>query len=182
MKRIFFKSIAGMVTIMLALTVPTAPMAHASQIPEGYITHELTRFVVSLPAEFIKSEGWSSETNMSLNSDKVLQWDDGDEYSSSATINVYDFEGDIGNLSEYANNMLWSVKALDETCDEPVVSANTVLLRSTSEVGDGIMINWRFLVVNDDGKIAGGTISYRGEEAKYYDGIVEPIIHSITFK
>ena len=181
MMRIDLKRIAAMVTIMLALTVPTAPTAHA-QAPEGYITHELTGFVVSLPAEFIKSDGWSSETSISLNSDELLLWDDGDEYSSSATINVYDFEGNINDLNEYAQNMLWSVKALDETCDEPIVEGNTVMLRSTSELDDGVMINWRFIVVNDDGKIAGGTISYRGEEAKYYEGIVEPIIHSITFK
>ena len=182
MKRIDLKRFTAMASILLALAVSTAPTANATQAPEGYVTHELTGFVVSLPAEFIKSEGWSSETSISLNSDESLLWDDGDEYSSSATINVYDFEGNINDLNEYAQNMLWSVKALDETCDEPIVEGNTVMLRSTSELDDGVMISWRFIVVNDDGKIAGGTISYRGEEAKYYDGIVEPIIHSITFK
>lgn len=154
----------------------------ATPVPEGYKTFELTGFQVSVPDEFNKSEGWSSESNISLNSDAVNLREDGNEYGSSATINAYDMEGSIADLNEYAQNMMWSVKAMDETCDEPVVEGNTVILRSTSDVGDGYLINWRFLVVNEDGKIAGGTISYRGEEANIYDGIVTPIIQSIQFK
>ena len=158
------------------------PIHAATAVPEGYNTFELTGFYVSLPAEFQKSEGWSTETTMSFNSDAVNLRDDGDEYGSSATVNVYDVEGRIGNLSEYAENMKWSVKAMDEDCEDPVVEGNTILLRSTSDVGNGYLINWRFLVVNDDGKTAGGTISYRSEEAKFYDSIVNPIIQSIQFK
>ena len=169
------------VTAIVITAIWGSPM-RAAAAPDGYKTYELTGFYVDIPDEFNKSEGWSSDTNMRLDSDKSNLWDDGDEYSSSATIDVYDFEGSVSNLNEYAQNMLWSVKALDEECDEPVVEGNTIVLRSTSEVGDGYLINWRFLVAGEDGKVAGGTISYRSEEAKYYDDIVTPIIQSVRFK
>ena len=171
-----------MVTAIVMTALCNSPIQAATAVPEGYKTYELTGFYVSLPDEFNKSEGWSTESTMSFNSDASHEWDDGDEYTSFATVNVYDVDGNIENIGEYAENMKWSVKAMDEECDEPVVEGNTVLLRSTSEVGDGYLINWRFLVVNENGKTAGGTISYRGEEAKFYDSIVTPIIQSIQFK
>lgn len=173
-------NIIAVAFVMMALC-PNVIKA-ATPVPEGYKTFELTGFQVSVPNEFNKSEGWSSESNISLNSDAVNLREDGNEYGSSATINAYDMDGSIADLNEYAQNMMWSVKAMDETCDEPIVEGNTVILRSTSDVGDGYLINWRFLVVNEDGKIAGGTISYRGEEANIYDSIVTPIIQSIQFK
>ena len=173
-------NIIAVAFVMMALC-PNVIIA-ATPVPEGYKTFELTGFQVSVPNEFNKSEGWSSESNISLNSDAVNLREDGNEYGSSATINAYDMDGSIADLNEYAQNMMWSVKAMDETCDEPIVEGNTVILRSTSDVGDGYLINWRFLVVNEDGKIAGGTISYRGEEANIYDGIVTPVIQSIEFK
>ena len=151
-------------------------------VPDGYITHELTGFRVSLPSEFEKNEGWNTEMNLSFGSNAINVRDDGDEYLSSATINVYDMEGDIENALEYAQNMKGSAMAMDEVCDEPIIEGNTIILRSTSDLGDGFLINWRFLVINSDSKIAGGTISYRGEDAKFYDGIVTPIIQSIQFK
>ena len=171
-----------MATAIVMTALCGGPIHAATAAPEGFKTYELTGFYVSLPDEFNKSEGWSTETTMSFNSDALHEREDGNEYSSSATVNVYDIEGSIENLNEYAQNMMWSVKAMDEECDEPVVEGNTVLLRSTSDVGDGYLINWRFLVVNGDGKTAGGTISYRGEDAKFYDSIVTPIIQSVQFK
>ena len=178
------KGLLEIITVMLCFVMALCPniIIALTPAPEGYKTFELTGFQVSVPDEFNKSEGWSSESTISLNSDACHVWEDGEEYSSSATINAYDYEGNVTDLNEYAQNMLWSVKAMDETCDEPVVEGNTIILRSTSEVGDGYLINWRFLVVNEDGKIAGGTISYRGEETKFYEGIVIPIIQSIQFK
>lgn len=169
---------------IVTVSVFMAMWAITGNAAETYVfkTYQLTNFSVDIPEEFNLSEGWSSETNLRFDSDARHEWDDGDEYSSSATIDIYEFDGTIENLTEYANNMVWSVKALDEECDDPIVEGNTALLRSTSEVGDGYLINWRFLVVNTGGKIAGGTISYRGEEAKFYDGIVKPIIQSIRFK
>ena len=180
MKKIFVNILMVIACVAIALCANTSHAATATL--EGYNTYELSGFTVNIPDEFVKSEGWSTETTMRLGSDKLNMRDDGGEYSSSATIDVYVFDGNVENLNEYAENMKWSVKAMDETCDEPVVEGNTVILRSTSDVGDGFLINWRFLVVNEDGRIAGGTISYRGEEAKYYDDIVTPIIQSIQFK
>ena len=180
MKKTFHHII--MVSAILMTTIGGSVGHAAAAVPEGYKTYELTGFCVSLPDEFNKSEGWSTESTMSFNSDASHVWDDGEEYISFATVNVYDVDGTIENIGEYAENMKWSAKAMDETCDDPIVDGNTVLLRSTSEVGDSFMINWRFLVINDNGKAAGGTISYRNEEAKFYDSIVTPIIQSIQFK
>ena len=176
MKKLILMSLAATVAMVWCTNRAFAA------VPEGHKTLELSGFYVSVPEEFEKAEGWSSESNMSLNSNATNIRDDGEEYLSSATINVYDMDGSIAELNEYAQNMMWSAKAMDEACDEPVVEGNTAIMRSTSDVGDGYMINWRFLVVNEDGKIAGGTISYRGEDAKFYDGIVTPIIQSIQFK
>lgn len=157
--------------------------AHAAA-PKGSKTIDLPGFTVSIPGEFEKSEGWSSESQMSFNSNAVNVRDDGDEYLSSATINVYETESDIENLNmnEFAQNMMWSAKAMEEVCDEPIVEGNTIILRSSIDTGYGFAINWRFIVVNEDGKTAGGTISYHEGDAKYYEGIVMPIIQSIQFK
>ena len=180
MRRIISNIIMAMTIIVTAAW--SFPIHAARTAPEGYKTYELPWFSVSVPDEFNKSEGWSSETTMRLDSDKINTRDDGEEYSSSATIDIYQMEGDIADLNEFANNMVWSIKAMDEECEEPVIEGNTALLRSTSELEEGFMINWRFLVVNEDGRIAGGTISYFNEDAKFYDGIVTPIIQSIQFK
>ena len=175
------KKLMNTVATMSILMAMWATAGHAIET-EIITAYQLTNFSVEIPAEFNLLEGWSSETSMRFDSETIHEWDDGEEYSSSATIDIYEFEGTIENLTEYANNMVWSVKAMDEECDDPIVEGNTALLRSTSEVGDGYLVNWRFLVVNTDGKIAGGTISYRSEEAQFYDGIVNPIILSIKFK
>jgi hypothetical protein len=151
-------------------------------VPDGYKTHQLTGFSVSLPSEFVKADGWSSESSLSFNSNAVNVRDDGDEYLSSANINVYDMDGDIEEINDYAQNMVGSAKAMDEVCDEPIIEGNTVILRSISELDEGFVVYWRFIVINQDGKIAGGTISYYGADAKFYDGIVTPIIQSIQFK
>ena len=177
MKRFILIAFAASVAMLLCV----GNKAQAA-VPDGYITHELTGFRVSLPSEFEKSEGWNTEMNLSFNSNAINVRDDGYEYLSSATINVYDMEGDIEHASEYAQNMMGSAMAMDEACEEPIIEGNTVILRSRSDLDDGFLIYWRFLVINSDSKIAGGTITYRGEDAKFYDGIVTPIIESIQFK
>ena len=181
MKNILLRiSIAASVAMMLCFNAINANAA----VPDGYKTLDYPGFTVSIPDEFEKSEGWSSESQMSFNSNAVNVRDDGEEYLSSATISVYETETDMEglNLNEVAQNMMWSARAMEEVCDEPIIEVNTVILRSTSDVGDGIVIYWRFIVINEDGKTAGGTISYYGGDAKFYDGIVMPIIQSIQFK
>ena len=181
MKNILLRiSIAASVAMMLCFNAINANAA----VPDGYKTLDYPGFTVSIPNEFEKSEGWSSESQMSFNSNAVNVRDDGEEYLSSATINVYEIESNLEelNLNEVAQNMMWSAKAMDETCDEPIIEGNTILLRSTIDTGYGFLISWRFTVVNEDGKTAGGTISYHEGDAKVYEGIVMPIIQSIQFK
>ena len=179
MKKYILMSLAATVVMILC-----ASNKAFAAVPDGYKTLDFPSFTVSLPNEFEKSEGWSSESQMSFNSNAVNVRDDGDEYLSSATINVYETESDTENLNmnEYAQNMMWSAKAMEEVCDEPIVEGNTIILRSTIDTGYGFAINWRFIVVNEDGKTAGGTISYHEGDAKYYEGIMMPIIQSIQFK
>ena len=177
MKKLFLMSLAASVAMVLCVS----NKAFAA-VPEGYKTIDFPGFTVSIPNEFEKSEGWSCETQMSFNSNAVNVRDDGDEYLSSATITVYETEGEIDELNEFAQNMMWSAKAMDEVCDEPIVEGNTVILRSTIELDEGYLINWRFNVINENGKVAGGTISYHVGDTKYYEGIVMPIIQSVQFK
>ena len=177
MKKLILMSLAASVAMILCVS----NKAFAA-VPEGYKTIDYPAFTVSIPNEFEKSEGWSCETQMSFNSNAVNVRDDGDEYLSSATINVYETEGEIDELNEFAQNMKGSATAMDEVCDEPIVEGNTVILRSTIELDEGYLINWRFVVINENGKVAGGTISYHVGDAKYYEGIVMPIIQSVQFK
>ena len=174
--------------IMIALAASFAMLFTSSKafaaVPEGYKALDFPGFTVSIPNEFEKSEGWSSESQMSFNSNAVNVRDDGEEYLSSATISLYEMETDMEdlNLNEAAQNMMWSAKAMDEVCDEPIVEGNTVILRSTIDTGYGLSVSWRFIVINEDGKTAGGTISYHEGDTKVYHGIVRPIIQSIQFK
>lgn len=181
MKNLFIQiTLAASVAMALCSSSINAQAA----VPEGFKTIDFPSFTVSIPNEFEKSEGWSSESQMSWNSNAVNVRDDGEEYLSSATINVYETESDIEdlNMNEYAENMMWSAKAMDEACEEPIVEGNTIILRSTIDTGYGLLVSWRFIVVNEDGKTAGGTISYHEGDAKYYQGNVTPIIQSIHFK
>ena len=102
------------IAVCVAMFVCVGNKAFAA-VPDGYKTHQLTGFSVGLPAEFEKADGWSSESNLSFNSNAVNVRDDGDEYLSSANINVYDMDGDIEEINEYAQNMVGSAKAMWST-------------------------------------------------------------------
>lgn len=166
----------------VVITLCASSINVLAAVPDGYKTCEFPSFTMNFPAEFSKSEGWSSETQMSFDSNAINLRDDGEEYLSSATITVYETDGDISELNEYAENMTGSAKAMDQVCDEPIIEGNTVILRSTIDTGYGLVVNWRFIVVNENGKTAGGTISYHEGDTKFYEGIVMPIIESIKFK
>lgn len=180
MKQLFFNILGVIVLMTCAGTIPATASEDGAQ--EGYKTYELSEFFVSIPAEFVKQEGWSSETNMRLNSEAYNLRDDGEEYSSSATIDVYYVEGDIPNINEYAANWQIGVRLTDGATDEPIIEGNTVLLHSYYDVDDGTVHNWRFTLINGDGRVAGGMVSYHSSEAKYYEGILRPLIQSIQFK
>ncbi len=167
----------------VAMALCTSTFHVNATVPEGYKTYEVGSFLVSIPAEFMKSEGWSSETQMSFNSNAVNVRDDGEEYLSSVTFNVFETEGDISELNEYAENMKGSAMAMEEKVEEPIIEGNTVIMRSTVDFDENYhYVNWRFVVFGDNGKVAGGTISYHCGDAKFYEGIVTPIIQSIEFK
>ena len=83
------------IAVCVAMFVCVGNKAFAA-VPDGYKTYQLTGFSVGLPAEFEKADGWSSESNLSFNSNAVNVRDDGDEYLSSANINVYDMDGGHG--------------------------------------------------------------------------------------
>ena len=174
--------------ILITLAASFAMLFTSSKVfaavPEGYRTLDFPGFTVSIPNEFEKSEGWSSDSQKSFNSNAVNVRDDGNEYLSSATITLYETETYMEdlNLDEVAKDMMWSAKAMDEACDEPIIEGNTVMLRSTIDTGYGLLVSWRFVVINEDGKTAGGTISYHEGDTKVYQGIVRPIIQSIQFK
>ena len=97
-------------------------------------------------------------------------------------INVFETDVELDDLNEYAENMTWSVKAMEETVVETTVEGNTMIMRTTSEIDYGHVVYWHFLVIGGNGKAAGGTISYYEGDAKFYDSIVTPIIQSIKFK
>ena len=167
----------------VAMALCTSTFHVNATVPEGYKTYEVGSFLVSIPAEFMKSEGWSSETQMSFNSNAINVRDDGEEYLSSVTFNVFETEGDISELNEYAENMKGSAMAMEEKVEEPIIEGNTVIMRSTVDFDENYhYVNWRFVVFGDNGKVAGGTISYHCGDAKFYEGIVTPIIQSIEFK
>ncbi len=179
------KNILLQITIAasVAMALCTSTFHVNATVPEGYKTYEVGSFLVSIPAEFMKSEGWSSETQMSFNSNAVNVRDDGEEYLSSVTFNVFETEGDISELNEYAENMKGSAMAMEEKVEEPIIEGNTVIMRSTVDFDENYhYVNWRFVVFGDNGKVAGGTISYHCGDAKFYEGIVTPIIQSIEFK
>ena len=178
MKNIFLITLAASFAMLF-----TSSKAFAA-VPDGYKTLDFPGFTVSIPNEFEKSEGWSSESQMSFNSNAVNVRDDGDEYLSSATITLYETETDMEdlNLNEAAQNMMWSAKAMEEACDEPIVEGNTVMLRSTIDTGYGLLVSWRFIVINEDGKTAGGTISYHEGDTKAYKGIGVTSIQCIQLK
>lgn len=180
MKNLLFK-ITIAASVVMALCISSF---HANAtVPEGYKTIQVGSFQVSIPAEFEKSEGWSSESQMSFNSNAVNVRDDGDEYLSSVTFNVYETEGDITELNEYAENMKGSAMAMEEKVEDPIIEGNTIIMRSTVDFDEEYYyVNWRFVVFGENGKVAGGTISYHCGDAKFYDGIVTPIIQSIEFK
>ena len=173
-----------LITLAASLAMLCSSNMVFAAVPEGYRTLDFPGFTVSIPNEFEKSEGWSSESQMSFNSNAVNVRDDGEEYLSSATITLYEMDTDMEdlNMNEAAQNVLWSAKAMEEVCDEPIIEGNTIMLRSTIDTGYGLLVSWRFIVINEDGTTAGGTISYHEGDTKVYQGIVMPIIQSIQFK
>ena len=156
----------------------------ATALPEGYKTFEFANFSLSVPEEFTTSYDANSEY-VRFNSDARLTFDDGEEYSSSATIDAGFMSGGgtPSQIKEIAETMKLSQEATGETCDEPVIDGNTILMRHYHESDyGGKYITWRGWVVSKDGKNISGNIAYPEKESKFYDGVAKNIVKTIKIK
>lgn len=149
-----------------------------------YVTHEFSKFSISVPREFSTSSDESSEI-VRFSSDAIHTLDDGTEFSSSAYIDV-SFMSDgatPGQLRETATNMKLSEEAKGETCDEPVIEDNVVTMRTYHDDDDGNqVVTWRWWIVSEGGNNVAGNIYYSSKEAKFYESVVMPIVKSIKIK
>ena len=153
-------------------------------IPDGFRTHEFTNFSISVPEEFSGSEIITDVVRFS--SEARLTLDNGDEVCSSAIIDCSFMTGGAtpSRIKETASTIKYSQEATGETCEEPVIEGNTILMRHYSERDGGSYkyITWRWWIVSKDGKNIAGNISYPDTQAKYYDPIVKAIVKSIKIK
>lgn len=86
-------------------------------------------------------------------------------------------------VKETAATMKASQEASGETCDEPVIEGNVILMRHFHDSGDGYkVITWRWWIVSEDGRNVAGNIYYPDTQAKFYDPIVTPMVKSIKMK
>lgn len=153
-------------------------------VPEGFKTHEFAHFSISVPEEFTTSSDASSDI-VSFSSEAMLKLDNGEETSSSANIDVSLMTDGAkpDQVKETAATMKASQEAAGETCDEPVIEGNTILMRHFHDSGDGYkVITWRWWIVSEDGRNVAGNIYYPETQAKFYDPIVTPMVKSIKMK
>lgn len=163
-----------------------AELAEAA-VPEGFKTHDFANYSISLPEEFTTSgeQDYGGSTTVRFSSEALLKLDDGEEVSSSATIDC-GFMADgaqPAQVKDTAATMKASQEAAGETCDEPVIDGNIILMRHYNDLGDGHKgITWRWWIVSDDGKNISGNIFYPDTQAKYYDGLAQKIVKTIKLK
>ena len=153
-------------------------------VPDGYKTYEFNGFTISVPEEFTTSDEASSD-NVRFSSEAMLKHDDGDEYSSSAYINCSIMTGGAtpSQIKETAQNLKLGQEATGETCDEPTIDGNTILMRHYYTNDDGSkVITWRWWIVSEDDKNISGSIYYDGTESKYYDDVAKKIVKTIKMK
>ena len=156
-------------------------------VPNGFKTYEFANFSISVPEDFIPGEeqDYGGSTTVRFATEKMVKHDDGEEYSSSATIDCgYVADGSTpSQIKEVASTMKLSQEAAGETCDEPIIDGNTILMRHYIDSGKGYkVITWRWWILSDSGKSVAGNISYSDTEGKYYDGIAQQIVKTIKMK
>jgi len=191
MKR-FFLSFAAVVAAVLLITGANECRAAetsceklmADVLPEDFQVFATPYFTISCPKEFQKSDMELGDEYLMLKTERLVQHEDGDEYTSSAQINVnYSTGGPTPNqIGEYAANFKASRKALEETCDEPVIDGNLVILRTYDGDEDYCTVNNFFTLIGKDGACIFGIISYDQADAHAYEDCVMPIIRSAKFK
>ena len=156
-------------------------------VPDGFKTHEFAYYTVSVPEEFTTSgeSDYGGTTTVRFDSGATLKLDDGTETSSSATIDCGSMNDGAkpAQIKETASTMKASQEAAGETCDEPVIDGNTILMRHYHDIGDGQKgITWRWWIVSESGVNVSGNIFYPEAQAKSYDGVAQKIVKSIKIK
>lgn len=155
--------------------------------PDGFKTHELAHFTISLPEEFTTSgeQDYGGTTTVRFDSEKSLKLDDGEETLSSATIDC-GFMADGAKpdkIKETAATMKSSQEAAGETCDEPTIDGNIILMRHYHDIGDGQKgITWQWWIVSESGNNISGNIFFPESQTKFYEPMVKPIVKSIKLK
>lgn len=156
-------------------------------VPDGFKSHEFAHFTISLPEEFTTSgeQDYGGTTTVRFFSEAKLKLAGDEETTSSATIDC-GFMSDgakPSQIKETATTMKASQEAADETCDEPTIDGNTILMRHYHDIGEGQKgITWRWWIVSESGHNISGNIFFPESQAKIYEPFVEPIVKSIRFK
>ena len=107
--------------------------AAEAAVPDGFKTHEFAHFTISLPEEFTTTgeQDYGGTTTVRFDSEAPLKLENGEETTSSATIDC-GFMSDgakPANIKETAATMKASQEAAGETCDEPKIEGNVILMR-----------------------------------------------------
>ena len=161
-------------------------------VPEGYQTYDTPNFNISVPKDFKKTALCNDKDLLQFDADTLLMHSDGEKYSSSIRVDAAfntgwstDLMGNAFNMKDYANNLKGMREQDNETCEEPVIDGNTMILRTYYNTGDTeneYRFNNIWFAVVDGDKAVSGTISYVQEEADTYDSVVVPIVKSIKIK
>ena len=122
---------------------------------------------------------------MRFDSEAPLKLENGEETTSSATIDC-GFMSDgakPANIKETAATMKASQEAAGETCDEPKIDGNVILMRHFHELDEGDKgVTWRWWIVSESGGNVSGNIFFPESQAKVYEPLVEQIVKSIKLK
>ncbi len=152
-------------------------------VPDGFKTHEFAHFSISLPEEF-KTSYEAESDNVTFDSDSIYTLEDGTEESSLAYVNCGVMTGGAtpSQIKETATNLKLGQEATGETCDEPTIEGNVIMMRHWHQEDDCKVITWRWWIVREDGTNIAGSIYYPDTQAKFYDPVVVPMVKSIKFK
>ncbi|MBR1465127.1 MAG: hypothetical protein IJ607_02060 [Bacteroidaceae bacterium] len=153
-------------------------------LPEGYKAFEFTNFSISVPEEF-KTTSEPASDNVRFESEAMLKLDNGDEVSSSAYIDASFMTGGAkpDDIKQTAAMLKSGQEAAGETCEEPVIDGNTILMRHfyTNDDGEKV-ITWRWWILSEDGKNVAGDIYFPESQEKFYGDVAKNIVKSIKIK
>ena len=138
--------------------------AAEAAVPDGFKTHEFAHFTISLPEEFTTTgeQDYGGTTTVRFDSEAPLKLENGEETTSSATI-------DCGFMSDGA---------------KPAnIDGNVIMMRHFHELDEGDKgVTWRWWIVSESGGNVSGNIFFPESQAKVYEPLVEHIVKSIKLK